>query len=104
MLFSLIASIVLGIVAALTGMTGANGQIGMLGLIYTLAIVIPSFAVGARRLHDIGRSGWWMLLGLVPLIGAIVLIVWYASEGTHGDNAYGSDPKLDGDDGVPALA
>lgn len=101
-LFSVIASIVLGIVDGVTGLTALNGSIGVLGLAYALAIVIPSLAVGARRPHDIGRSGWWMLLGLVPLVGAIVLIVWYASEGTRGDNAYGADPKL-GDDGEPAL-
>lgn len=103
-LFSIIVSFVLGIVDALTGMTMLDGSIGTLGFIYTLAILVPSLAVGARRLHDIGRSGWWMLIGLVPVIGFIVLIVWYASEGTRGDNRFGADPKADDAGGVPAMA
>lgn len=103
-LFNIIVSFMLGIVDALTGMTMLDGSIGTLGFIYTLAILVPSLAVGARRLHDIGRSGWWMLIGLVPVIGFIVLIVWYASEGTRGDNRFGADPKADDAGGVPAMA
>jgi uncharacterized membrane protein YhaH (DUF805 family) len=66
----------------------------LLGAVYLLAVLIPSLAVGARRLHDTGRSGWWLLIGLVPLIGTIVLIVFAATEGEQGDNAYGPNPKL----------
>lgn len=61
--------------------------------LYSLALVIPGLAVGVRRLHDTGKSGWWLLIGLVPLIGAIVLLIFFATEGTRGANEYGVDPK-----------
>jgi uncharacterized membrane protein YhaH (DUF805 family) len=58
-----------------------------------LAILIPSLAVTVRRLHDIDRSGWWIFINLIPLIGAIVLLVFAVSEGTPGNNRYGPNPK-----------
>jgi len=64
----------------------------ILGL-YILAIILPSLAVGARRLHDTGRSGWWMLLALIPLIGALVLIIFFIMDGEAKYNDYGDDPK-----------
>jgi len=64
-----------------------------LGLIYGLAVLLPSLAVAARRLHDIGRSGWWQLIGIIPLIGAIVMIVWCATEGQPEPNQWGANPK-----------
>ena len=69
------------------------GDAGLLGTIYSLAIMVPSIAVSARRLHDINKSGWLQLLGLIPLIGLIILIIWFAKEGDSGPNAYGADPK-----------
>lgn len=66
---------------------------GFLGLLYALAVLLPSLAVGARRLHDTGRSGWWQLIGIIPLVGAVVLIVFFAAEGERQPNAYGPDPK-----------
>lgn len=65
-----------------------------LGSIYYLVVLIPGLAVAVRRLHDTGRSGWWTLFASVPLIGTIVLIVFFATEGTRGSNGYGPDPKL----------
>jgi uncharacterized membrane protein YhaH (DUF805 family) len=67
--------------------------VGLLSGIYGLAILIPSLAVTVRRLHDIDRSGWWILIGLVPLIGTIVLLVFAVTEGTPGTNQYGLNPK-----------
>ena len=64
-----------------------------LSLVYGLAVLLPSLAVSFRRLHDLGKSAWWLLIGIVPLVGAIVLIVLTATEGVRGDNAYGPDPK-----------
>ena len=64
-----------------------------LSFIYPLAVLVPSIAVCVRRLHDTNRSGILVLLGLIPLIGAIILIVWAVEEGTAGDNQYGSNPK-----------
>src|SRR5215204_5898732 len=56
-------------------------------------VLIPTLAVTVRRLHDIDRSGWWILIGLVPLIGVIVLLVFALLDGTPGDNRYGPNPK-----------
>jgi uncharacterized membrane protein YhaH (DUF805 family) len=64
----------------------------IVGLLYSLALLIPGLAVAMRRLHDTGRSGWWLLIGLVPCIGLIVLIVFFATEGDRGPNQYGSAP------------
>lgn len=64
-----------------------------------LALFIPALAVGVRRLHDTDRSGWWLLIVLIPLIGAIVLLVFLVSEGTPGENDYGPDPYGSGRSG-----
>lgn len=56
-------------------------------------MTLPGLAVAARRLHDIGKSGWWQLIAPTPIIGIIMLIVWYGREGEAGSNGYGSDPK-----------
>ena len=87
-LFNIIISVVLSVIGSVVD------QGNILGAIYALAVLIPSLAVAVRRLHDTGRSGWWLLIGLIPLIGAIVLIVFMASEGKPGDNEYGPNPKL----------
>ena len=60
--------------------------------ILSLALVIPSISVAARRLHDTGRTGWWQLISLIPLIGIIVLIVFLVQD-SHEDNEYGPNPK-----------
>jgi uncharacterized membrane protein YhaH (DUF805 family) len=60
--------------------------------LFSLAVFIPGIAIGVRRLHDLDRSGWWLLLGLIPLVGAIILIVWFCSQGTQGGNRFGQDP------------
>ena len=62
---------------------------------YALAVLIPSLAVGFRRLHDTNRSGWWVLISLIPIVGAIILIVFLASEGDADANQFGApDPGL----------
>jgi uncharacterized membrane protein YhaH (DUF805 family) len=60
---------------------------------YALLVFLPSLAVSVRRLHDRDLSGWWILIGLVPVLGAILLLVWSCMEGTQGDNRFGPDPK-----------
>ena len=92
-LVSTIISIVLGLLDGLVGLSSSNG-VGVLGGLYSLAVLIPSLAVGVRRLHDTGRSGWWWFIGLVPLVGIIVLIVFWASEGSLGPNEHGPNPKM----------
>jgi uncharacterized membrane protein YhaH (DUF805 family) len=62
-----------------------------LGSIFWLVTLLPTLTVGTRRLHDVGRSGWWIFLFFIPLIGAIVLIVWYCGRGTVGPNRFGPD-------------
>lgn len=59
----------------------------------TFALAIPGLTVSVRRLHDIGKSGWWYLLILVPIVGCIVLLYWFAQDGTVGSNQYGTSPK-----------
>jgi uncharacterized membrane protein YhaH (DUF805 family) len=66
---------------------------GPVTFIAMLAVLLPGIAVSIRRLHDTDRSGWWLLIVLVPLVGAILLIVWYCTEGTRGPNRFGADPK-----------
>jgi uncharacterized membrane protein YhaH (DUF805 family) len=61
-------------------------------MLFGLAVLIPSIAVGARRLHDTDRSGWWLLIALIPFIGAIVLLVFFVLPGTQGTNRFGPDP------------
>jgi uncharacterized membrane protein YhaH (DUF805 family) len=77
------------IVTVLSILGRASVVFSVLGLIYALAVLVPSIAVGVRRLHDTGRSGWWLLMLLVPLVGLIVLLVFFVSEGTPGPNQYG---------------
>ena len=66
---------------------------GLLGFILTLAFLVPSVAVGVRRLHDIDKCGWWLLILLVPVLGFLVLHVFFCFNGTVGDNRFGEDPK-----------
>ena len=91
-LFNFIASIVLGIADSLMGTFSSDAHMGLLEGIYSLAVLCPSIAVGIRRLHDIGRSGWWLLVGLIPLVGWIILIIWAATESDTGANQYGPGP------------
>ena len=91
-LINVIISFILSILDRIIGTQSATG-FGLLSGIYSLAVLLPSLGVMVRRLHDTNRSGWWILLGLIPLVGGITLIVFTALEGTLGDNKYGPDPK-----------
>ncbi len=85
-LFYLIFHIVLATIDRLVGTM-------FLVPIFSLALLIPNVSVGARRLHDTGRTGWWQLISLIPLIGVIVLIVFLVQD-SHDDNEYGAKEKL----------
>jgi Protein of unknown function (DUF805) len=89
-MFTLVSVIISIALAILDGVLGT----GVLGVLYMLLVLLPSLAVGARRLHDTGRSGWWPLIAVIPFIGAIVLIVFFAIDGHRRPNAYGLDSKL----------
>ena len=93
-LWFLIISIGLGIIDAMVGLH--IGRAGLLQSLYSLALLIPSLAVAVRRLHDTGRTGWWLLIGLIPVIGAIVLLVFLFLDGQPGQNEYGPSPKAAG--------
>lgn len=90
-LFNVIVSIILSIADSIIGTD--TGNTGLLGGLYSLGVLIPSIAVSVRRLHDIGRSGWWILIGLVPVVGWIVLIIWYVKDSDQGPNQYGPNPR-----------
>lgn len=88
-LFALLAGIVArGIDLAVFGMH----SMPVLNLLVSLALLIPGLAVGVRRLHDINRSGWWLLIAFVPIVGVFVVIYWLVQPGTSGDNDFGGDP------------
>lgn len=89
-LFALITNIVISLIAS------NSSAVSVIALVVTLGLLLPIFAVGVRRLHDVGRSGWWFLLGLVPILGGLVLLVWSVSPGTTGNNSYGPDPLSSG--------
>lgn len=90
-LVSLIIVLVLTAIERATGLTRENW--GILTGLYSLAVLLPSLGVTVRRLHDVGRSGWWQLIGVVPLIGWIALLVFMVQEGQPGVNAYGPNPR-----------
>jgi uncharacterized membrane protein YhaH (DUF805 family) len=92
-LFSTMIAIVLAVLDNSLGLSFMPGGTGLLGLLYSLAVLLPSIGVSIRRLHDTGRSGWWLLIALIPLVGVIVLIVFLATAGNAGPNSYGQDPK-----------
>jgi uncharacterized membrane protein YhaH (DUF805 family) len=85
-LFSAIISILLSVIGTLIHFKYLNS-------LYSLAVFLPTLAVTIRRLHDIGRKGWWVLIGLIPLIGWIILIVFYCLDSQPGTNKYGPNPK-----------
>lgn len=88
-LANIVVYIVLSVIIG--GVSDALG--GLLSLLYYLAVLIPSIAVGIRRLHDLGKSGWYLLIALIPVVGAIVLLVWAATDSQRGSNQYGVSEK-----------
>ena len=86
----LVAAIVLD---RLLGTDMGTGGGGAIYLLCSLGLLIPGLAVSVRRLHDVGKSGWFLLIIFIPLAGAIWLLVLQCTEGTHSDNQYGPDPK-----------
>ncbi|MBI3634388.1 MAG: DUF805 domain-containing protein [Candidatus Yonathbacteria bacterium] len=85
-LFNFIISIAVGVIGFIL-------KIETLSFLYSLAIIIPSIAVGVRRLHDTDHSGWWIFIFLIPFIGAIILLVFFVTDSQVGENKYGQNPK-----------
>lgn len=90
-LFYIVFYIILGFIDQLTGLKVS--KFGILTGIYSVFFLIPSIAVAVRRLHDVGKSGWMLLISLIPLVGAIWLLVLMLQEGNNGSNKYGVNPK-----------
>ncbi|NND08827.1 MAG: DUF805 domain-containing protein [Saprospiraceae bacterium] len=90
-LFNILAGIAAGIVDEFFGFP-------VIGTIVSLALFIPGLAVGVRRLHDIGKSGWNLLFILIPLVGLIILLVWLCKDSEAGSNKYGPNPKGEGNE------
>jgi uncharacterized membrane protein YhaH (DUF805 family) len=91
-LFNVIIALVLGIIEGIADSDSGVSR-STLTTLYGLAILIPSLAVSVRRLHDTGRTGWWMLIGVIPVIGTIVLLIFMIQDGRPTDNQYGPNPK-----------
>ena len=96
-LFYIIFAVALGFVDGLVGTVDAASGLGVFSSIFLLATFIPSISVAVRRLHDTDRSGWWLLIGLVPLVGSIVILVFTLLDGTPDQNQYGPNPKAAAD-------
>lgn len=92
-LFNVIFSFVLGFIDGMMGNVHMESGMGLLGGVYSLLLLIPGIAVSVRRLHDTNRTGWWVLLGLIPIIGALVLLIFMIQDSTPGENNYGRNPK-----------
>jgi uncharacterized membrane protein YhaH (DUF805 family) len=100
-LFNAIVGGVLSVLDQKLGLTGAKTSpetpgaqsAGVLSGLYSLVIFIPTISVGIRRLHDIGKSGWWILINLIPCVGWIWYLVLAAQDGQPGSNEFGSSPK-----------
>ncbi len=92
-LFNFLISLALGFIDLFTGLYNPETGLGFFSGIYALGVMIPGIAVSVRRLHDTGRSGWWLLINLVPLLGSIVFIYFTVLDSNPGSNEYGPSPK-----------
>ncbi|MEU0549197.1 DUF805 domain-containing protein [Micromonospora sp. NPDC005979] len=93
-LFTVLVSIVTSVLDSALGLNFVDGSSsGFIGLVVSLALLLPTLAVAVRRLHDTDKTGWWLLIALIPLIGAIVLIVFFVQDSTPGGNRFGPSPK-----------
>ena len=96
-MFALFNFIFIFITSILDFIIGLNNLIfvgiGPFYFLYTIAVIVPGLAVGIRRLHDVGKSGWYILLALIPIIGWIWVFVLFVTDSQEGENEYGPDPK-----------
>ena len=102
-LISALISIVLTLLDILLGTYSVEYEAGLFSGLYSLLILIPSIAVVVRRLHDTDRSGWWILISLIPLIGVIVLFVFMCLDSQPGTNRFGANPKEAASQTLPAV-
>ena len=81
------------VIAVVIGIIGSIIGTNLLSDLLALALLLPNLGLAVRRLHDIDRSGWWILIGIIPILGWALLIYWYVQPGTAGANQFGADPK-----------
>ncbi len=91
-LFYLLVILVVNITESSVFGQGMEMTSGIINLLVLLVIIVPTISVTARRLHDIGRSGWWQLIALIPLLGVLILLYWVVKPGEDGDNRFGANP------------
>ena len=96
-LFNFLAEIATEIIDAVIG-------ISLTTAVFSLVVLLPGIAVAVRRLHDLDRTGWWLLLAFVPLVGIVVLLIWFCTKGTDGSNRFGPDPLRGGGEVNPRPA
>jgi uncharacterized membrane protein YhaH (DUF805 family) len=92
-LFNIVIIIPLTLIDMMTGTFSNEANMGLFSGVFILAILIPSIAVSIRRLHDTNRTGWWMLISFIPIIGPIVLLIFLVQDSQIGENRYGPNPK-----------
>ncbi len=102
--FVLAYTIVAVIAGVLDGSMSPHGSTGPISLIFTLALLLPSLAVSVRRMHDTNRSGWWVLISVIPIVGVLVFLYFAVQDGTAGANRFGADPKGRTGGGEPVTA
>jgi len=93
-LFNVLAVLSLSLVDNILGTFDRESKAGLIGTIYSLAVIIPSIAVSIRRLHDTDKSGWWLLLYIIPLFGSLVLLIFFISDSQSETNRFGVNPKI----------
>jgi len=90
-LFAVIVTLIAEFIDSVAGTAGVTSSVGIVGLVTSLALLLPGLAVSVRRLHDLDRTGWWLLI-LLTGIGVILLLIWCCLKGTTGPNRFGADP------------
>ena len=93
-LFNIIFGIVAVILDNILGTASEDLGYGLFYGLFALAVMLPTLAVTVRRLHDLGKSGWWFFISLIPIIGGIWLFVLTVTDSQPGDNQYGANPKM----------
>jgi len=94
-LFNVLFTIVISVFDVMFGTIDMQTGVGLLGVVYMLLLLIPGTAVLVRRLHDTGRSAWWLLMFLIPLLGFVVLFIFLLLDSEDGENEYGPNPKTE---------
>lgn len=102
-LFNVLISLGLGVLDVVAGTYSVEYETGFFSGLYSLLVLIPSIAVGVRRLHDTNRSGWWIVISLIPIIGVLVLFVFTCLDSQPGTNRFGANPKEASSQTLPAV-